>query len=125
MPQDITILVVDDEPQLLRLMQAFLERLGYRVEGFGNAADALRRFESSPAGFDVLIADLTLPDMPGQELAISMFRANPSLRVLICSGYPFELGTLPDDMRPKAAVLQKPFVPKMLAKSIEDLLNRR
>lgn len=125
MPTDVTILVVDDEPPLLRLMQSFLQRLGYRVEAFATATEALRRFELTPDAFGAVITDLTLPDLPGQELGLAMLKINPAVYILLCSGYPFEIDSLPPDARRSFAHLQKPFLPKMLASKLEELLGRR
>ena len=66
------ILLVDDEPQLLRLMQVYIEKLGYVVEACGNAASAQAAFTGNPEQFDLLIADVRLPDGSGQEMAIRM-----------------------------------------------------
>ena len=124
MAEPVSILIVDDEPPLLRLMQSFLERMGYRVEGFANATDAWKRFEADPTHFRVVVTDLTLPDIPGNELAIRVLRANPEVGVLLCSGYPFEAASLPEDIRSRFATLQKPFLPNMLTQNVEALLRR-
>jgi DNA-binding NtrC family response regulator len=125
MSTNISIIVVDDEAPILRLMQAFLERLGYKVEGFGTASEALARFQSEPDRFHLAVVDLTLPDMAGKELAVNMAELNPSLRVLLCSGYPFEIASLPADLQPRFSMLLKPFVPNMLTASVQELLKRK
>lgn len=119
-----SILVVDDEPALLRLMQAWLERLSYRVAGAATAKDALEIYRREPGGFSLVLTDLSLPDMPGNEMAAQILNADDKVRVLLCSGYPFELACMPPDVRHRVDVLQKPFVPAMLARAVEDLLSR-
>jgi CheY-like chemotaxis protein len=119
------ILLVDDEPALLRLMQTYLDRLGYETAAVENGAEAMAVFKRDPAFWDVLVADLSLPDTSGDQLALSMFRASPRLRVLLCSGYPFEIESLPPEAQPAFAQLQKPFLPAMLAQSIEELIARK
>jgi DNA-binding NtrC family response regulator len=125
MSEKISILVVDDEAPLVRLMQAFLERSGYSVEAFTNAADALNRFKAEPDLFRIVVTDITLPDTPGDELAITMARLNPSVRVLLCSGYPFAVDSLPEDVRPRFAMLDKPFLGNMLTGAVAELLGRK
>jgi DNA-binding NtrC family response regulator len=120
-----TILLVDDEAPLLNLMETYLSRLGYTVEKRERATDALKLVREDPAKFHLVIADLTMPEMSGDKLSLEMAALNPTLRVLLCSGYPFELATLPAHVQPRFAVLQKPFLPKMLASAVEELLSRK
>jgi len=121
----VRILLVDDEAALTKLMQTYLGRLGYAVDSALNASEALAVFERNKTQYDLLVADLTLPDRPGQEMALDMLTQRPNLRVLLCSGYPFEVESLSLDVQPRFASLQKPFLPNMLAKAIEDLLQRK
>jgi len=119
-----SILVVDDEAPLRKLMQVFLERLGYQVETCGDATEGLGTFKSSPERFALVVAGLSLPDLPGNEMALQMLAVNPNLRVLLCSGYPFEVESLPADKQIRFASLQKPFLPNMLSQAVEELLAR-
>jgi DNA-binding NtrC family response regulator len=119
-----TILIVDDEVSLLNLMQTFLRKLGYKVEGFNTGAAAQGAFEADPEKFQLIIADLTLPDMSGEQLSVMLARRSPHVRVLLCSGYPFDVRSIAEDLRERFGVLQKPFLPKMLAASIDELLKR-
>ena len=124
METPLHILVVDDEPQLLRLMQAFLERLGYAVTCCVDAASALALMSESPCRFRVVVTDLSLPDLPGPELGLRILDLNPDGRILVCSGYVFEVETLPAAVRRRFGSLQKPFLPKMLVAAVEELLAR-
>ncbi|MGH9631330.1 MAG: response regulator [Bryobacteraceae bacterium] len=119
------ILLVDDEPALLRLMESFLKGLGYQIHPAGSAAEALRVFREDPGRFSLVVADVTMPDVSGKDLALDLLKINPNLLVLICSGYPFEVKSLPPEVQSCFGVLQKPFLPKMLAKSIESLLRKK
>ena len=119
-----SILVVDDEPALLRLMQTFLERQGYEVQAMGTASAALDDFRVQPERFDLVVADLTLPDMAGQDMALEMIRLSTRVRVLLCSGYPFAIKSLPREVQSRFSVLQKPFLPDMLTRSVSELLRR-
>src|SRR6266446_1571515 len=99
----IRLLLVDDEGALADLIKKYLERLGYEVDACTAPEDALTRFDAGPRRYSVVVTDLTLPGMNGEELLERMRRSNPNLRGIIASGYPYQ---------PRAAwvtFLQKPF----------------
>ena len=119
------ILLVEDEPQLLELLQKYVTRLGFEVDAYPRALEALQSYEADVHRYQLVIADLGIPDMPGDTLLTRMLGLNPSQLILICSGSPFNVSLLPEAMQAQVRFLQKPFVPKMLAEAIEELLNRR
>ena len=110
------ILLVDDEAPLLELLTRYLERLGYQVDSCLSSADALKRFEANPAAYELVLTDLSLSGMNGDEMISRMRAVAPKLRVIVSSGYPYE----PKGKR--TGFLQKPFLPKMLAELIEKML---
>ena len=116
--------MVEDEISLIQLLQKFLIRLGHQVEAYSTSKEALRSFESNPLRCDLVIADLGMPDIPGDKLLTRMLEIRPDLRILICSGSPFFLATLPKAFEKQVAFLQKPFVPKMLSEALDKLLNK-
>jgi two-component system cell cycle sensor histidine kinase/response regulator CckA len=111
------ILLVDDEAPLLDLLKKYLERLGYEVDSCLTPADALVRFEAEPARYALVLTDLTLPGMKGDEMLNRMRVCAPKLRAIVTSGYPY----VPPGKR--TVFLQKPFLPKMLAEQIEKLVK--
>ncbi len=117
------ILLVDDEIPLLQLLEKYLQRLGYEVEAHSKSEDALRSFEAGPARYDLVIADLGLPGMPGDSMLIRMLEIQPSIPILICSGSPSFASNLPTTMEKQVGFLQKPFVPRMLSEAIDRLLG--
>ncbi|HXA67061.1 MAG TPA: response regulator [Bryobacteraceae bacterium] len=117
------ILLVEDEPALIQLLEKYLRRLGYEVEAYSVSKDALNSFERAPQSYDLVIADLGMPDIPGDTLLTRMLEIRPELRILICSGSPFFLASLPKALEKQVAFLQKPFVPKMLAEAVAQLLS--
>ena len=121
----VRILLVEDEPPLLQLIEKYLQRLGFQVETHLKSFDALRNFEAAPDGYDMVIADLGMPDLPGDTLLTRMLEIRPDLRVLVCSGSPFFIENLPSSLQRQVAFLQKPFVPKMLAEAVQNLLKER
>jgi DNA-binding NtrC family response regulator len=113
------LLLVDDEAALLDLLKKYLERLGYEVDACTAPEDALALFDSDPQRYDLVLTDLTLPGINGEEMLNRMRARHPGLRALVASGYPYQ---------PRAArvvFLQKPFLPKMLAAAIEKMLKAK
>jgi DNA-binding NtrC family response regulator len=117
------ILLVEDEVALIQLLEKYLRRLGYEVEAYPVSKDALDSFVRMPQSYDLVIADLGMPDIPGDTLLTRMLEIRPELRILICSGSPFFLASLPKALEKQVAFLQKPFVPKMLAEAVARLLS--
>jgi DNA-binding NtrC family response regulator len=118
------ILLVEDEVSLIQLLEKYLNRLGYEVEAHSASQDALQSFEAAPQSYDLVIADLGMPDIPGDTLLTRMLEIRPDLRILICSGSPFFISNLPEALKGQVSFLQKPFVPKMLSEAIAQLLNK-
>ena len=119
------ILVVDDEQSLLVVIEQYLRRLGHNVVACRNGREAWETFESDPLSFTLVLADITLPEMSGAELLARMLNLNPRTCILICSGYPFDMATLPQAYQRQTGFLQKPLTPRMLAASIGRLLADR
>jgi two-component system cell cycle sensor histidine kinase/response regulator CckA len=113
----VRILLVDDEAPLLDLLKRYLERLGYQVDSCLTPAQALALFEPDPTQYALVLTDLTLPGMRGDEMLVRMRLLSPKLRAIVASGYPYEA------RGKRTRSLQKPFLPKMLADQIEELLK--
>jgi DNA-binding response OmpR family regulator len=118
-----SILLVDDERPLLSLLAKFLERRGYRVAPCETGADALRMFSDSPSAFDLVVLDLKLPDMSGEEVLSRLLEISPSVRVLVSSGSVWTNARVPASGRARTAAILKPFPPAELVRLIESLLN--
>ncbi len=81
------ILIVDDEMALVNLEKQFLEHLGYVVESSVSSLEALKKFEKRPDDFDLVITDMTMPDMTGDKLASEMMNIRPDIPVIMCTGF--------------------------------------
>jgi DNA-binding NtrC family response regulator len=114
------ILLVDDEPALLESMRAYLARLGHTVAAFRDASGAWDCFAAEGA-FQVVIVDLTLEGMPGEEFIAKVLERDPGVAVLATSGYSMSLMKL-GLRNGRVATLQKPFTPRMLTDALERLL---
>jgi len=119
----VSILVVDDEPALLESMRSYLLRLGHKVTAFRNAATAWESLASQDPAPSVVIVDLTLQGMSGDEFIRKVMERDPGIAVLATSGYPTSLETLGLPRGTHVAMLQKPFTPRMLTEALERLLR--
>ena len=116
------ILLVDDEPALLKMMSVYLGRRGYSVHTSSTTEQASELIDSEPLSYAVAVLDATMDGMSMEELALKMLQANPSLRVLATSGYPVDMSRLESAAPGRVAFLHKPFTPEMLAESIRGML---
>jgi DNA-binding NtrC family response regulator len=117
------ILIVDDQPALLRMMSAYLSRLGYDVATAGTTEKAWAHIEADPAGTDVAVLDATMPGLSMYELASRILDANPKLRVLGTSGYPVDMAAVEAVAPGRVSFLCKPFTPEMLGAALRRLLD--
>jgi DNA-binding NtrC family response regulator len=118
----VRILVVDDEAPLLALIERYLRRLGCEVEAHANPAEALRSFEAAGGRFDIVMVDLELPGIPGAVLVEKLLGMSPTIRALVCSGYPFQSARFDAGLQTRIGFLQKPFLPNMLSEALEALM---
>jgi signal transduction histidine kinase/CheY-like chemotaxis protein len=112
------VLLVDDDAMILDMMDKILKQLQYEVTPIREPEKALEFFEQNPAQFDLLITDMTMPDMSGLELAQGIFKIRPQLPVIICTGYNDVVnGKTATDLN-VSALLMKPVRLNMLAREI-------
>lgn len=116
------ILIVDDEPPLLRMMSLFLGRLGYSVTTADATDKAWAVVEADPSAFEVAVLDGSMAGMSMEELASHMLSANPSMCILTASGYPVDMTALSARAPGRVAFLLKPFTPQSLAAAVGGLL---
>jgi signal transduction histidine kinase len=116
-----TILVVEDDPSLRRLTVLYLQASGYTVRAAGLGAEAL--VEAGDGAIDLLVTDMVLPDMSGEELAAHLRGRHPSLGVLFTSGYPEAAVHGHRIAGPGQHFLQKPFAPSALGQAVRALLE--
>jgi len=114
--QQATILVADDDPDMLRVTAAILNRSGYKVLTAMNAEAALKAFEEAPHAIQLVISDVVMPGMLGPQLLRSIKSVSPSTATLLMSG---TLGIAYDA---SAASIEKPFRMPALVAIVQDLL---
>jgi CheY-like chemotaxis protein len=81
------VLYVDDEEALVFLAKRILELDGYVVSGFTDPEEALTKFNADPEAFDMLITDMSMPRLPGPELAERVLSTRPEIPVVMFTGY--------------------------------------
>jgi DNA-binding NtrC family response regulator len=116
------LLIVDDEPPLLRMMSLFLSRHGYSVTTSEATDKAWALVEANPSTFEFAVLDGSMAGMSMEELATRMLDANPSMCILCASGYPVDITALAAKAPGRVASLLKPFTPHALAEAIGGLL---
>ena len=114
------VLVVEDEKDLCHLIERYLQHLGYAVETASSGEEACNVIGSAGGVFDVYLIDITLPGMQGDELADRMIRDNPSVKIILSSGYSNEWRARETD-RTSIRYLPKPYQPKQLADMLQAL----
>ncbi|RME74629.1 MAG: response regulator [Planctomycetota bacterium] len=116
-----TILVVDDDRAIGDLLRAILRRAGYRVEHRGRGEEALA-YVRSGAEIDLVILDLTLPEMSGRAVLAELRRSCPELPVLVSSGYIGEQERQELLALGARGCLPKPYRPAELRRVVREII---
>ena len=120
-----TILFVDDEESIVKMIGQMLGRLGYRVETRLNPAEALELFQSNPHEFNLVITDMTMPQMTGVKLSEKLKDIRSDIPIIICTGH----SALIDEERAKemgvSAFVMKPIMKRDIAKTIRKVLDNK
>ncbi len=80
------IMIVDDEGEIAAMTKEMLEGLGYEISAFTSSAEALDAFAGAPSRYDLVITDLTMPQLTGVELARRLLEIRPDIPIILCSG---------------------------------------
>ena len=116
------ILIVDDEPSLLKMMSVYLKRLGYTVVTATGTEKAWAEVEAAAPTFAVAVLDATMKGIPLVDLAGRMLAADPRLCVIAASGYPVDMAALEAAAPGRVMFLHKPFSPAMLGSAVRRML---
>jgi PAS domain S-box-containing protein len=120
-----TVLVVEDERTLRRLISVSLEKRGYTVLAAEDGAEALRILENNPGEINLVVSDIMMPKLNGLELREKATLLRPELRFLFISGYAEDTIGQTSPLPQDAGYLEKPFLPIELAREVRALLNER
>ncbi|MEX0940997.1 MAG: PAS domain S-box protein [Pseudomonadales bacterium] len=118
-----TILLVEDELALLRLGQRILERTGYTVLAAGSPSSAIDLALTYDGKIDLLLTDVVMPEMNGEELRQKISEIRPDIRCLFTSGYTSDTGILENLIENRIAFLQKPYTTTSLNAKVLEVLE--
>ncbi len=119
------ILLIDDEKQIIDMEQQILERLGYKVTPKTDSEEALEEFAALPDRFDLVITDMTMPKMTGDQLARKLMEIKPNIPVILCTGFN---ETIDEEKALAMGIdrfVMKPVVKDVLAGTIRSVLDSR
>lgn len=117
------VLLSEDEPAVRKLVQLMLERSGYAVLSAEGSREAIRLSGSWPGVIDLLVTDISMPEMDGRALARFLRAARPGIKVLYISGYPLQGVPALEFDRQTSFYLQKPFTVEALSQTVQEIFD--
>ena len=118
------ILLIDDEEQIISMEQQMLENLGYQVTARTDSVEALDEFAKQPQNFDLVITDMTMPHMTGDELAQKLIDIKPNIPVILCTGFNEDITEEKALSMGIQKFVMKPVIKNDLATSIRTVLDQ-
>jgi PAS domain S-box-containing protein len=119
-----TILVVEDDPAILKLVTMMLKQLGYKVLAANTIKEATRLAEENTAEIGLLLTDVIMPESNGRELTKRLRTVCPHIKVLFMSGYAADIIAHQGVLEEGECFIQKPFSAKALANKIQETFAR-
>jgi CheY-like chemotaxis protein len=119
-----TILVVDDEEMVRNMARSTLERCGYQVEVAADGRTAVEAVAARPADYTLVLLDLTMPVMDGEETLRRIHRIRPNMAVVLSSGYSEDEAVRRFQDRGTCTFLQKPYTAASLAGKVKQAVVR-
>jgi len=117
------ILLIDDEDMIVDLGRQILEKLGYRTITAGSGQDAIYRFREYCNEIDLVILDMIMPDMNGEQTYLNLKRLDPDVKVLLSSGYSIDGQAAKIMQQGCNGFIQKPFQLQHLSTKIREILD--
>ena len=117
------ILLVEDEDMVSDLTRRILERSGYTVLTAANGKEALNLYEKERDKVSLVILDLIMPEMGGKECLEELHRIDPSLKILVTSGYPVNGPTKETIESAARGFVGKPYGMKDMLRAVRDVLD--
>lgn len=116
------ILIVDDEPALLKMMGVYLTRKGFAVTTLDSTDRAWAAVNESAAEFDAVVIDGSMRGLGAEDLGVRILKANPAARILMASGYPVDMSRLEELGPGRVGFVQKPFTAETLASTLRRMI---
>ena len=121
---DEHILLVDDENLIVDVVRQMLERLGYQVTVRTSSVEALGAFRASPDKFDLVITDLTMPNMTGDKLSQELMNIRSDIPIILCTGFSEKMSAERANASGLKGFLMKPVIINALAKTVREVLDK-
>jgi signal transduction histidine kinase/CheY-like chemotaxis protein len=118
------ILLIDDEEQIVSMEQQMLENLGYQVTARTDSKEALEEFTQQPQNFDLVITDMTMPHMSGDQLAKRLLDIKPDIPVILCTGFNEDITEEKALAMGIQKFVMKPVIKNDLATTIRTVLDQ-
>jgi two-component system cell cycle sensor histidine kinase/response regulator CckA len=118
-----TLLLVEDEEGVRKLLTHVLHKRGYRVLEAANGDEALRVYERRRADIQLVLTDMVMPHMSGRELGEKLRALSPNLKIIYMSGYTDDVLVRTGALGPGMSFLQKPLRPETLAARVRETLD--
>ncbi|MEE4362350.1 MAG: PAS domain S-box protein [Desulfotignum sp.] len=118
-----TILLVEDEPSILRMTRMMLERKGYTVLAATTPAEAVKKAKNHSDSIDLLMTDVIMPEMNGRDLATKITALYPGISLLFMSGYTADVIANQGMLDAKVAFIQKPFSMADMTEKVREVLD--
>ena len=119
------ILFVDDEKVAVDAIQPMLENLGYRVTARTGSVEALEAFRHHSDVFDLVITDMTMPNMIGKDLVKELMSIRPDIPVILCTGFSEQIDEKTAMEIGICAFVMKPIVTRKIAHIIREVLDKK
>jgi CheY-like chemotaxis protein len=120
---DVNILIVDDDPLVLKVVAGMLKAVGYSTITAQDGLEALEKYKENPDKVSLVLSDLAMPRMSGLQLAEELLADNPNLKIIIMSGYMQEEPEIDPDEFGLAAWLEKPMTAARLTAVIQSIVG--
>jgi len=117
------ILFIDDEPAIVDIGKGMLEHLGYTVEIRTSPIEALAAFTALSDKFDLIISDMTMPKMTGDELAKKILAIRPDIPIILCTGFSEHINEEQAKAIGVRKLIMKPFIMREMAEAIRQVLD--
>jgi CheY-like chemotaxis protein/two-component sensor histidine kinase len=119
------VLFIDDEETLIDLGRNMLTKLGYQVVARTSSIEAIETFKANPEKFDLIISDMTMPNMTGDMLAEEITKIRSDIPIIICTGFSEQLSDAKITALGIKGLLMKPLTIRKLARTVRKVLDAK
>ncbi len=117
------VLLIDDEQPIIEIGELMLTSLGYEVTSQTDSMEAVELYQSNPEAFDLIITDLTMPQMTGTELSRQLHQINPKTPIILCTGFSWKIDEAKMAEIGIRAIIHKPALKEEFAHTIRRVLD--